>query len=83
MRAVARSRAEPNRFARELFGGLPRRYDVLEDVLSFGQNRRWRTAMVDAVVASHPARVLDVGSGQGELSREIRPTAFFRQKWRL
>ena len=48
MRAVARSRADPNRFARQLFDGLPRRYDVLEEVLSFGQNRRWRTAMVDA-----------------------------------
>ncbi|GAA2143678.1 bifunctional demethylmenaquinone methyltransferase/2-methoxy-6-polyprenyl-1,4-benzoquinol methylase UbiE [Nocardioides koreensis] len=62
-RAVVRSRAEPNRFARELFDGLPRRYDVLEEVLSFGQNRRWRTAMVDAVVAGNPATVLDVATG--------------------
>lgn len=62
-RAVVRSRAEPNRFARELFDGLPQRYDVLEEVLSFGQNRRWRTAMVDAVVAGSPATVLDVATG--------------------
>ena len=62
-RAVARSREEPNRFARDLFGRLPERYDVLEEVLSFGQNRRWRTAMVDAVVAGHPATVLDVATG--------------------
>ncbi len=62
-REVARSRAEPNRFARQLFTGLPRRYDLLEELLSFGQNRRWRTAMVDAVVAGHPARVLDVATG--------------------
>jgi demethylmenaquinone methyltransferase / 2-methoxy-6-polyprenyl-1,4-benzoquinol methylase len=65
MRAVERSRVEPNRFARELFGGLPRRYDVLEEVLSFGQNHRWRTRMVDAVVASEPGRVLDVATGTG------------------
>jgi demethylmenaquinone methyltransferase / 2-methoxy-6-polyprenyl-1,4-benzoquinol methylase len=63
MRAVDRSRAEPNQFARELFSGLPTRYDVLEEVLSFGQNRRWRTAMVDAVVAGEPTRVLDVATG--------------------
>jgi demethylmenaquinone methyltransferase/2-methoxy-6-polyprenyl-1,4-benzoquinol methylase len=63
MRAVDRSRAEPNQFARELFAGLPKRYDVLEEVLSFGQNRRWRTAMVDAIVAGAPTRVLDVATG--------------------
>ncbi|GAB3787308.1 class I SAM-dependent methyltransferase [Nocardioides ungokensis] len=62
-RAVARSRAEPNEFAQQLFTGLPRRYDVLEETLSFGQNHRWRTAMVDAVVAGRPALVLDVATG--------------------
>jgi demethylmenaquinone methyltransferase / 2-methoxy-6-polyprenyl-1,4-benzoquinol methylase len=65
MRAVARSRTQPNTFAQQLFGGLPRRYDVLEEVLSFRQNHRWRTAMVDAVASTHPAprRVLDVATG--------------------
>jgi demethylmenaquinone methyltransferase/2-methoxy-6-polyprenyl-1,4-benzoquinol methylase len=63
MRAVTRSRAEPNRFARDLFSRLPRRYDVLEEVLSFGQNRRWRAEMVDAVVADESSRILDVATG--------------------
>ncbi len=65
MRAVARSRSEPNSFARDLFTGLPARYDVLAEVLSFGQNRRWRRAMVDAVAqgAPPPRRVLDVATG--------------------
>jgi demethylmenaquinone methyltransferase/2-methoxy-6-polyprenyl-1,4-benzoquinol methylase len=65
MRSVALSRREPNAFAQELFDGLPRRYDALEAILSFGQNGRWRTAMVDAVIASRPPprRVLDVATG--------------------
>ncbi|MGZ4437820.1 MAG: class I SAM-dependent methyltransferase [Nocardioidaceae bacterium] len=65
MRDVAASRAQPNAFARHLFDGLPQRYDTLEAVLSFGQNHRWRTAMVDAVVAMAPGprRVLDVATG--------------------
>ena len=42
----------PNRFARQLFDGLPPRYDRLAEVLSFGQNGRWRRAMVGAVTAS-------------------------------
>src|SRR3954447_2116819 len=75
-RAVALSRAQPppagapppprpTPSARALFDGLPRRYDVLESVLSFGQNHRWRTAMVDAVVRAPltPRRILDVATG--------------------
>jgi demethylmenaquinone methyltransferase/2-methoxy-6-polyprenyl-1,4-benzoquinol methylase len=68
-----RSRAEPNRFARELFDGLPSRYDALVELLSFGQNRRWRTAMVDRIVdgagaadadaARRAGTVLDVATG--------------------
>jgi demethylmenaquinone methyltransferase/2-methoxy-6-polyprenyl-1,4-benzoquinol methylase len=61
--AVRRSREEPNDFARGLFDGLPGRYDALEELLSFGQNRRWRTAMVDAVAEGAPRSVLDVATG--------------------
>lgn len=57
------SREPPTQFAQELFDGLPARYDLLADVLSFGQNHRWRAAMVDVVAARRPARVLDVATG--------------------
>ena len=60
---VRRSREEPNDFARDLFDGLPARYDALEELLSFGQNRRWRRAMVDAVADGRPRTVLDVATG--------------------
>jgi demethylmenaquinone methyltransferase / 2-methoxy-6-polyprenyl-1,4-benzoquinol methylase len=65
---LVRSRTEPNRFARELFDGLPSRYDALAEVLSFGQNRRWRAAMVARLTsgpgAVHPGdTVLDVATG--------------------
>lgn len=65
VREVDLSRTEPNTFAQQLFDGLPRRYDVLQEVLSFGQNHRWRSTMVDAVAAMRPAprRVLDVATG--------------------
>jgi demethylmenaquinone methyltransferase/2-methoxy-6-polyprenyl-1,4-benzoquinol methylase len=52
-----------NRFARDLFTPLPQRYDRLAEVLSMGQNGRWRRAMVDRVVPHAPRRVLDVASG--------------------
>src|SRR4051794_41977559 len=37
---------DPNGFARDLFDGLPARYDRLAELLSFGQNGQWRGGMV-------------------------------------
>jgi demethylmenaquinone methyltransferase/2-methoxy-6-polyprenyl-1,4-benzoquinol methylase len=55
----------PDVDAKDLFSGLPQRYDLLAEVLSFGQNRRWRHAMVDAAASTAPdaVRVLDVATG--------------------
>jgi demethylmenaquinone methyltransferase / 2-methoxy-6-polyprenyl-1,4-benzoquinol methylase len=70
MGSVQRSRSEPAVFARELFRGLPARYDLLAEVLSFGQNHRWRRAMVDAVLRMNgpSGRVLDVATGTAGVS---------------
>src|SRR2546421_2329079 len=58
-----RATSDPNRFARALFTGLPNRYDLLAEVLSLGQNRRWRRAMVNRIVPARPHRLLDVATG--------------------
>jgi demethylmenaquinone methyltransferase/2-methoxy-6-polyprenyl-1,4-benzoquinol methylase len=59
---MAVSQAE-NEFAVKLFRRLPQRYDLLAEVLSFGQNRRWRAELVKHVLADDPQRVLDVATG--------------------
>ena len=56
------SRAE-NQFAVRLFRRLPRRYDLLAEVLSFGQNGRWRAELVSHIAAADPRQVLDVATG--------------------
>lgn len=63
--------ADPNRFAQELFTGLPRRYDRLEAILSLGQNGRWRRAMVDHIVPAVPGRVLDVATGTAGVALQL------------
>jgi demethylmenaquinone methyltransferase / 2-methoxy-6-polyprenyl-1,4-benzoquinol methylase len=67
------SNPRSNDFARDLFDGLPGRYDRLEELLSFGQNRRWRTAMVDAVAASRlpVGDVLDVATGTAGVAMDL------------
>ena len=62
---------DPNRFAQELFDALPDRYDRLAEVLSFGQNGRWRRAMVDRIVGSGAHLVLDVASGTAGVAIQL------------
>ena len=54
-------RGEP--VARAVFAGLPDRYDRLGYLLSFGQDRRWRRAVVQQAAAVSPRLVLDVATG--------------------
>lgn len=62
---------DPNHFAQRLFDGLPRRYDLLGAVLSLGQDRRWRRAMVDRIVPADPGRVLDVATGTAGVALQL------------
>ncbi len=66
-----RNRDAPDEFARELFAPLPSRYDRLATLLSFGQDPRWRAAMVERVVGAEPALVLDVACGPGAVTRRL------------
>jgi demethylmenaquinone methyltransferase/2-methoxy-6-polyprenyl-1,4-benzoquinol methylase len=48
-----------------LFAGLPRWYDQVGAVMSFGQDPRWRRALVAGVDPQPGQRILDVASGTG------------------
>ena len=75
-----------NRFAQRLFTPLPSRYDRLAEILSMGQNGRWRRAMVDRIAAraaggtgaagetgaaTGEALVLDVASGTAGVALQL------------
>jgi demethylmenaquinone methyltransferase/2-methoxy-6-polyprenyl-1,4-benzoquinol methylase len=51
-----------------MFDAVARRYDVTNDVLSMGQDRRWRKAVLEAVDAGPGDRVLDLAAGTGTSS---------------
>jgi demethylmenaquinone methyltransferase/2-methoxy-6-polyprenyl-1,4-benzoquinol methylase len=70
-RSVSASRKSPNEFAERLFAPLPGRYNRLAALLSFGQDPRWRAAMVDQMVASHPQSILDVACGPCAVTKRL------------
>jgi demethylmenaquinone methyltransferase/2-methoxy-6-polyprenyl-1,4-benzoquinol methylase len=68
----ADSQSSPRkRHALNLFAGLPGHYDRMGAVLSFGQDPRWRRALVSAIDARPGQRVLDVATGTGLVAFEL------------
>ena len=51
-----------------MFDDVAPKYDVVNDVLSMGQTRRWRKIVVDAMEVSKGERVLDLAAGTGTSS---------------
>jgi demethylmenaquinone methyltransferase/2-methoxy-6-polyprenyl-1,4-benzoquinol methylase len=69
---MASSSATPRKqHALELFAGLPRHYDRAGAALSFGQDPRWRAALVAVIPAGLDDRVLDVATGTGMVAAAL------------
>ena len=51
-----------------MFDTVAEKYDVTNDVLSLGQDRLWRRAVVKAVDAQPGERILDIAAGTGTSS---------------
>ncbi len=58
---------DPNEVA-AMFDDVAAKYDLTNDVLSLGQDRRWRKQVVAAVAARAGERVLDIAAGTGTSS---------------
>jgi len=54
---------------RRMFDAVAKRYDVTNDVLSLGQDRRWRREVIDAIDPQRGDVVLDLAAGTGTSSQ--------------
>jgi demethylmenaquinone methyltransferase/2-methoxy-6-polyprenyl-1,4-benzoquinol methylase len=54
-----------------LFAGLPRHYDLIGALFSFGQDPRWRRTMCRRLRLSAGDRVLDVATGTGLVAERL------------
>ena len=51
-----------------MFDDVARRYDLTNDVLTFGLDRRWRAQVVNAIAPQAGERILDLAAGTGTSS---------------
>jgi demethylmenaquinone methyltransferase/2-methoxy-6-polyprenyl-1,4-benzoquinol methylase len=54
-----------------MFARVPGRYDLLNRLLTFGLDQRWRKRAAAACLESRPQRILDLCSGTGDLALEL------------
>jgi demethylmenaquinone methyltransferase/2-methoxy-6-polyprenyl-1,4-benzoquinol methylase len=59
------------RYVRSMFGRIARRYDLLNRLMTVGQDRRWRRSAVSQLSLAAGSRILDIGSGTGDLAFEV------------
>jgi demethylmenaquinone methyltransferase/2-methoxy-6-polyprenyl-1,4-benzoquinol methylase len=56
-------------YVRDLFTRIARRYDLLNRLMTAGQDTHWRNEVVRLAALQPGSRLLDIGTGTGDLTR--------------
>ena len=62
---------EKTKLVQKVFSDVANNYDLMNDVMSFGAHRLWKKSFIDVVNPSEGDKIIDVGSGSGDLVLEI------------
>ena len=62
---------EKTKLVQKVFSDVANNYDLMNDVMSFGAHRLWKKWFIDIVNPSSGEKIIDVGSGSGDLVLEI------------
>jgi demethylmenaquinone methyltransferase/2-methoxy-6-polyprenyl-1,4-benzoquinol methylase len=63
------------RYVRHMFGRIAGRYDLLNRLMTAGQDGRWRAEVIRRLAPTGDVRVLDLGTGTGDLAFEVQHRA--------
>ncbi|HEX7096944.1 MAG TPA: ubiquinone/menaquinone biosynthesis methyltransferase [Acidimicrobiales bacterium] len=64
------------RAVRQMFDTIAPRYDLVNRVMTFGLDVRWRKRTVRDLALAPRSRVLDLACGTGDLCRELKASGF-------
>lgn len=57
-------------YVQNMFTSIAKKYDLMNRLMTGGQDVRWRKRVIDLARMSNSASVLDLGTGTGDLARE-------------
>jgi len=63
---------EKTKLVQKVFSDVAFNYDLMNDVMSFGAHRLWKKRFIDMVNPYSGEKIIDVGSGSGDLVLEIQ-----------
>ena len=62
---------EKTKLVQKVFSDVANNYDLMNDVMSFGAHRLWKRLFIDIANPSSGDKIIDVGSGSGDLVLEM------------
>ena len=65
-------KSKKEKFVSQIFSNVADNYDFMNDVMSFGAHRLWKSKFIDIVNPTYSDKIIDVGSGSGDLVLEIQ-----------
>lgn len=62
--------AEKHRYVNQMFARIAHRYDLMNRVMTAGQDRRWRQHLIQQAALPPQGRLLDIATGTGDIAFE-------------
>ena len=59
---------EKTPLVQKLFTEISKKYDLMNDIMSFGTHRLWKKRLIEIMNINSNDKIIDVGSGTGDLS---------------
>lgn len=65
-----KSAAEKHQYVNTMFGRIARRYDMMNRIMTGGQDRRWRKLLIQQAQLPPQGKLLDIATGTGDIAFE-------------
>lgn len=63
---------ERAKYVQNMFTRIAKRYDIMNRLMTAGQDIRWRKKVIELAQVHHNASLLDLGTGTGDLARDAQ-----------
>ena len=65
------NRKQKTKLVQNVFSSVASNYDIMNDLMSLGMHRLWKKRFVEIIDVKQNDVILDVGSGSGDIAKEI------------